>query len=154
MATFSAFDPAYFLQSRESSVGREAAEFVSVRCFEDLIKSRDIFACLTAQHLFLRLRLYTASAPVSQRLERDQGTHRSREVGGRASGTSRGAAGPAIAALLGWYCPFDEGPGPSFRVILGEATWSCSACGAGGDAAALVDADEGDWLSGCHRLAR
>lgn len=39
---------------------------------------------------------------------------------------------------LGWYCPFDHGPDPSFRVILGEATWSCSTCAAGGDAAALV----------------
>jgi DNA primase len=39
---------------------------------------------------------------------------------------------------LGWYCPFEEGPSPSFRVILGETSWSCSSCGAGGDAAALV----------------
>jgi DNA primase len=39
---------------------------------------------------------------------------------------------------LGWYCPFHRPMSASFRVILGEATWSCSACGAGGDAAALV----------------
>ncbi len=39
---------------------------------------------------------------------------------------------------LGWYCPFHRGTTPSFRVILGEAIWSCSPCGAGGDAAALV----------------
>ena len=39
---------------------------------------------------------------------------------------------------LGWNCPFDEGHRPSFQVIMGEDTWSCSECGAGGDAAALV----------------
>jgi DNA primase len=39
---------------------------------------------------------------------------------------------------LGWHCPFHRGRGPSFRVVLGEATWSCSDCLAGGDAAALV----------------
>jgi CHC2 zinc finger len=39
---------------------------------------------------------------------------------------------------LGWYCPFDLGPSPSFRVTLGAATWTCSTCGAAGDAAALV----------------
>ena len=39
---------------------------------------------------------------------------------------------------LGWYCPFHRGASPSFRVNLGEPVWSCSACGAGGDAAALV----------------
>jgi CHC2 zinc finger len=39
---------------------------------------------------------------------------------------------------LGWYCPFHRGTSASFRVILGAANWSCSACGSGGDAAALV----------------
>jgi CHC2 zinc finger len=39
---------------------------------------------------------------------------------------------------LGWRCPFDEGATPSFRVNLGEATWSCFHCGSAGDAVALV----------------
>jgi hypothetical protein len=39
---------------------------------------------------------------------------------------------------LGWYCPFHRGTSASFRVLWGEAIWSCSACRAGGDAAALV----------------
>ena len=39
---------------------------------------------------------------------------------------------------LGWYCPFHHGTSASFRVLLGEAIWSCTACRAGGDAAALV----------------
>jgi hypothetical protein len=41
-------------------------------------------------------------------------------------------------ATLGWRCPFDHGSTASFRVNLGEATWSCSHCGSAGDAAALV----------------
>jgi DNA primase len=39
---------------------------------------------------------------------------------------------------LAWNCPFHSEASPSLRVILGEAIWSCSTCGAGGDAAALV----------------
>ena len=67
---------------------------------------------------------------------------------------------------LGWYCPFHREASPSFRVVLGEAIWSCSTCGAGGDAAALVmrlksigfrDAvgwlDEQDGLDLSHDLA-
>ena len=40
--------------------------------------------------------------------------------------------------LFDLYCPFHRGTSASFRVLLGEAIWSCSACRAGGDAAALV----------------
>ncbi len=39
---------------------------------------------------------------------------------------------------LGWRCPFHQETKASFRIILGAVAWSCSTCGAGGDAAALV----------------
>lgn len=71
-------------------------------------------------------------------------------------------------ASLVWRCPFDHGSTPSFRVNLGEATWSCSQCGSAGDAVALVmrmkgmvfrdaiawlDEQKGIWLGGsrCRR---
>jgi hypothetical protein len=68
------------------------------------------------------------------------------EIRGRIDLTKVAAAllGPPVerrgltSGSLGWYCPFDGGSGASFRVNLGEAIWSCSTCGAGGDAAALV----------------
>ena len=41
-------------------------------------------------------------------------------------------------ASMRWHCPFDRSRTPSFQVSLGERSWSCSTCGAGGDAAALV----------------
>jgi DNA primase len=68
------------------------------------------------------------------------------EIRGRIDLTKVAAAllGPPVerrgltSGSLGWCCPFDDGTSASFRVILGEAVWSCSACEAGGDAAALV----------------
>lgn len=41
-------------------------------------------------------------------------------------------------ATLAWHCPFHKGRVPSFQVVVGEKSWSCSVCGAGGDAAALI----------------
>jgi hypothetical protein len=68
---------------------------------------------------------------------------------------------------LGWCCPFHPETIPSFRIILGEVAWSCSTCGAGGDAAALVmriksvgfhDAvawlDEDDWFNASKDLTK
>jgi DNA primase len=96
------------------------------------------------------------------------------EIKGRIDLTKLAAAllGPPVErrglrdGSLGWYCPFHRGTSPSFRVILGDARWSCSACGAGGDAAALVmriksigfsDAiawlDEQDNVGSCHVVA-
>ena len=57
MATFSALDPAYFLQSRGSAVGRKP-EFVSVRCFDDLINTW-ISPMSDGAASFPPLRLYT-----------------------------------------------------------------------------------------------
>jgi DNA primase len=37
-----------------------------------------------------------------------------------------------------WHCPFELARVPSFRVNAAEPSWACFACGAGGDAAALV----------------
>jgi CHC2-type zinc finger protein len=68
------------------------------------------------------------------------------EIRGRIDPTKVAAAllGPPVerrgltSGSLGWYCPFHVGTSPSFRIFLGEAIWSCTACGAGGDSAALV----------------
>ena len=135
MAAFSALDPAYFLQSRESAVGRNRGPF-RFRCSDDptnlwITPMSDGAASLPP------LRLYTP---------RPRSRSDWNEIRARIDLTKLAAAllGPPVerrglrSGSLGWYCPFDEGTSPSFRVILGEATWSCSACGAGGDAAALV----------------
>jgi hypothetical protein len=89
-----------------------------------------------------------AASPPVLRLYRHRPRSRSdwNEIRGRVDLTKVAAAllGPPVerrgltSGSLGWYCPFQVESDPSFRVILGEAVWLCSACGAGGDAAALV----------------
>jgi CHC2 zinc finger len=91
---------------------------------------------------------YGPASSLRLRLYRPRPTFRSdwSEIRGRIDLTKVAAAllGPPVerrglsAGSLGWQCPFHRGTSPSFRIILGEAVWSCSACGAGGDAAALV----------------
>ena len=56
-------------------------------------------------------------------------------------------------ASLRWRCPFDSGRTPSFQVNLGENSWSCSMCEAGGDAAALVMRIKAHDISRCDRVA-
>ena len=89
-----------------------------------------------------------AASPPLLRLYRHHPRTRSEwnEISGRIDLTKVAAAllGPPVerrgltCGSLGWYCPFHRGTSASFRVLLGEAIWSCTACRAGGDAAALV----------------
>jgi CHC2 zinc finger len=89
-----------------------------------------------------------AASPPLLRLYRHHPRSRSdwSEISGRIDLTKVAAAllGPPVErrgltrGSLGWYCPFHRGTSPSFRVLLGEAIWSCAGCGAGGNAAALV----------------